>query len=72
MKSSMTIHMGAIRDYLSRKFPDHFREILKAKDTVDTQRIIKRSRADDPLIQHLKHPEFSFQALEAGKPRSNI
>ena len=68
--SFMNIHLRAIRDYLRRKFPDRFRELMAARAAEEAHRIIKRARSDDRLIKQLKqHADLTWQALEAGLPR---
>jgi hypothetical protein len=67
----MSIHLRAMRDYLRRKFPDRFRDLLNAHNAEDAQRVLKRARTDDDLVRRLqRNRELLWQALEEGNPRS--
>jgi len=66
----VSLHQRAYRDYLRRKFPERFHELLRAETTDEVITILDRARTDDVVIRLLRaYPERVLTILEEGKPR---
>lgn len=59
----------AIRDHIRRKFPNRFRELLKAKTEEDVKRILRKSHSkDETWTWFKKNPSKVLESLGAGRP----
>lgn len=64
------LHLRAEKDYLRRKFPERFLDLLAARTEREVLAALRKARTEDPLIADLKsRPEMVFQVLEEGLPR---
>jgi len=50
------VALEAYRDYMKRKFPDRFRELIEAQTITDVKIVLDRSRSIDPVYLHFKEP----------------
>jgi hypothetical protein len=63
------IDQRAYRDFLQRKFPDRFREILRARSENEIIFILRRSRTKDSAYEYLlRNPRLVSKFLRVGLP----
>ena len=69
-RTRIPLHLRAERDYLMRKFPERFPDLVAATTKQEVLAILENTRTEDELIADLKsRPEMLFQILEEGMPR---